>query len=469
MEEPCRTGSPVHVQLSLRHKPRANVAFFIGIAAVVVLFSGGWSQVAGNKPAKKNGATRVHTRIPSAKADLSGTLAGLRIVTIAPYSVAARAGLKHGDVLIAYNNRPITSEEELVAVVRLFQRQQDQTGKPMAVELSLYRDGEMTVRTFRAPVGRLGIYTREWTFAGAYVEEAIAAGDYVSAQKYVTEAVVSGRYTSDQILRMRLLCVNDESDGEKIRERQVESLYRTHPPEKLRLVANYDLLYNKRYRAGATIFERYLKIHRGDVATELSLAMCYTEVGKYDEADALLGRIVARPRTDENAATEYVLSELSNLRARIYMGRGQYERAQEHFLKALDQYANDPYYTLAFLYCAARREVVDGKAGEFEAAYEFISTRSDETEEVMGYHIDALRAYVQVKRQRVTAARATVAKWIDSADARRFVPVFWRNFPGGAEIIKNWNQLLDQHAMAAVRRRTENNQLLGRDRAQSGK
>jgi tetratricopeptide (TPR) repeat protein len=373
---------------------------------------------------------------------------------VTPNSAAARAGLRYGDVLIAYNNRPITNEEELDAVMRYFSRQQDQTQKPASVELSLYRDGDMTVRKFRAPLGRLGIYTREWTFAGALIEDAIVSrGDYVSAKKQLTEAEASGYYTGDQILHMRMLCLNNEVDADKIRQNQVDELYRKYPLEKLRLFATSDLLYHKRYRAGAAIFEKYLKIKRVDVATELTLASCYSQIEKYDEADALLARIAARPETDENAATEYVLSELSNLKARIYMGRGQYGPAQEHFRKALEQYANDSYYTLAFLYCAARREVAEGRAGEFEAAYRMISARSEDTEELMGYHIDALRAFVMVKRQRFSSARATVSKWIDSADARRFVPTFWRNFPAGDEIVENWNRLLGQQSLALLRPR----------------
>jgi tetratricopeptide (TPR) repeat protein len=424
-----------------------RTAFRICVAAIIVLFVTGTS-VTAHKPIKKHGGAKPPTRIPSVRNDLTGTVAGLKIVTVAPNGAAARAGLRYGDVLIAYNNRPITNEEELDAVMRFFGRQQDKKAQPVTVELSLYREGDMTVRTFRVPPGRLGIYTREWTLAGAFVEEASGAGDYVSAEKYAAEAAASGQYTGDQLLHMRLLCLNNEATGEAIRHNQVDELYRRYPTEKLRFFANYDLLYHKRYRAAAAIFEKYLKLNRVDLATEFTLASCYTELEKYDQADALLARIAARPETDENAATPYVLSELSNLRARIYMGRGQYGSAQELFKKALDQYANNSYYALAFLYCAARREVVEGRAGEFDAAYEFVTGRSDEIEELAGYHIDALRAYVQVKRHRVSAARATVAKWMDSADARQFVPVFWRNFPNGAEIIDNWNRLIGPRAMA---------------------
>jgi tetratricopeptide (TPR) repeat protein len=194
-----------------------------------------------------------------------------------------------------------------------------------------------------------------------------------------------------------------------------------------------------------------LKINPADVSTELTLALFYTGLEKYDEAETLLAKILARPKNAGNAATEYGLSMLSNIQARIYMGRGQYDRAQESFRKALDQYPDDPYYTIAFLYCAARREVGGEKAGSFETAYGMVSVRLEAAEELVGYHIDALRAFVLMKRKSISSARAAVVKWKDSADAKRFIPVFWRSFPDGAEIIDNWNLLMGQHAVASAR------------------
>jgi len=67
----------------------------------------------------------------------------------------------------------------------------------------------------------------------------------------------------------------------------------------------------------------------------------------------------------------------------------------------------------------------------------------------VGYHVDALRAFVLMKRQRSSAALAAVLKWKDSADARRYIPVFWRNFPDGTEIINNWNLLMGQPGFAS--------------------
>jgi tetratricopeptide (TPR) repeat protein len=247
---------------------------------------------------------------------------------------------------------------------------------------------------------------------------------------------------------MRVLCLNDEKDGEEIRQTQLDELYRKYPVEKLRLFASHDLLYNKRYRAAAAIFERYLKINRVDVSTELSLATCYTEVEKYDDAEALLKKVLARPKSDENAPTEFGVSVIAKIQAKIYMGRREYARAEDRFAATLQEAPGDPYNTLAFLYCAARRDVSGDKPGEFEAAYALVSAQSETSVEVLAYHIDVLRAFVLVKQQRISLARKVAAKWRDSDDAKRDVRTLWRRFPGGLDVIDTWMALMPQQQVA---------------------
>lgn len=452
MDKLCRRDRAAGASRNLNDQLRTKHIFRIIVTSILALFVGQWDLLAAQKAANMRKArVRFEARIPSVKTDLSGTVAGLKIIGVGPNSVAAQAGLRYGDVIIAYNNRPITNEEELDAVIGFFKHQFDLTGRHATAQLSVYRDGHLTLRTFRVLIGRLGIYTREWTLALAFVQDAVLRlDDYVSAEKYANEAAASGHYTDDQVLRMRMLCLNNEKDADSIRQTQVDELFQKYDPEKLRFFANYDLLYHKRFRAGAAIFERYLKINPADVSTELTLALSYTGLEKYDEAESLLAKILARPRTAENAATEYGLTVVSNIQARIYLGRGQYERAQVSFKKALDQYPDDPYYAIAFLYCAARREVAGEKEVTFESAYRMVSARLKETEGLMGYHIDALRAFVLAKRQNISAARATVVKWKDSADAKRYIPVFWHSFPHGAEIINNWKLLMNEQAVASA-------------------
>jgi tetratricopeptide (TPR) repeat protein len=433
-------------------KPRFSYAFWIAIGVIMLIFVSGLIAFAGYRYVNANlsawmrpyrdGRLPFESDLPAAKNDLYGTLAGLKIVEVTPNSPASRAGLKYGDVLIAYNKRPITNQDEIEAVMGYYERQHNRTGQPKNAELSLYRDGDMAVKTLQVPIGKLGIWTREWTFAGAFVEDAIVDRDnYAAAEKYANEAAASGQYTDDQVLHMRMLCVNNEKDGDNIRQIQVDKLYAKYPAEKLTLFGNYDLLHHKRHRAAAAVFERYLKINKVDVSTELNLASCYTEMDKYDEAEALINRVLARPASDRNAPSEYGMSVLSNIRAKIYMGRRDYDRAMEGFKAALDRYPGDSYYLLAYLYCAAMRDIGGDNRGKFEDAYRLMSSQSGETEALMGYHLAALRAFILVKQNRPADARAMVARWKDSEDAKRYIPIFWKRFPEGQQIIDNWNAL----------------------------
>ena len=73
-----------------------------------------------------------------------------------------------------------------------------------------------------------------------------------------------------------------------------------------------------------------------------------------------------------------------------------------------------------------------------------VSARSLETERLMGYHLDALRAFVLTIQNRPADAHAAVAKWKDSTDAKRYIPIFWHRFPVGTQVIDNWNSLMGQ-------------------------
>ena len=442
-----------------------NYLFWISVASVLVVAVGGrpspaaYGQVGGKLgnssdtqnviPAESNLAVGMEgTAVQNTAARRA--LAGLKIVQVDSNGAAARAGLKYGDVLIAYNNRPVTTQEAFEAVIRLFNQPRDQAGKQATAQLSFYRGGGMTVETMSVPMGRLGVDIREWTLSGALVEDAIVIhNDYLAAQKYADDAAASGHYTDDQVLHMRMLCLNNEKDSDNLRQMQVQQLYQRYLPQKLMLFANYDLLYNERYRAGAAIFEGYLDIKGIDVATELSLALCYIEIKKYDELDALLAKVLARPHDDRNAPTEFALSALLNIRARMYMGQRHYDRAQQYFQQALEKDPDDLYYALGFIYCAARRDISGEKAGAFNAAYMVVSARSEETEEIMNYHIDALRAFVLVKQRHISRAREIAEKWKDSDEVTRQILSFWRRFPDGSEIIENWNSLLDRELVAS--------------------
>jgi len=129
MTKLCRTPRLVYASQNLRNQPGMKHVLWIFVTAILA-FSAGESHVfAGQRTIRlRQSRVRFEGRIPLPKSDLAGTLAGLKIVGVGPNSIAARTGLRYGDVLIAYNNRPITNEEELDTVGQLLFAQVEKRG-----------------------------------------------------------------------------------------------------------------------------------------------------------------------------------------------------------------------------------------------------------------------------------------------------------------------------------------------------
>src|SRR5688500_2037293 len=185
MAKLCCLRSLVDPPQSFATRPRINYLLRIFLVSLLVLSVGGWTTVSAYEPVDTNSDNLRYTtqRLNPARSNLSGTLAGLKIVGVASNGAAARAGLTYGDVLIAYNNHPVNTEEDIDATIRFFMARQDQTGQRPTAKLLFYRDGDMTVRTIHVPMGRLGIDTRDRTLAGALEEGVIVhRNDYLAAK-----------------------------------------------------------------------------------------------------------------------------------------------------------------------------------------------------------------------------------------------------------------------------------------------
>ncbi|MEP6743656.1 MAG: hypothetical protein ABJB61_14255, partial [bacterium] len=120
-------GTPASSVEALANKPQGRLLPWLVMAAVITfLVGGGWGVFKAFKYVEENIGTwqeQLRTRnldndplagnLPPIKKDLYGTLAGLKIVGIEPNTTAARVGLKYGDILVAYNKRPVSNEDEI--------------------------------------------------------------------------------------------------------------------------------------------------------------------------------------------------------------------------------------------------------------------------------------------------------------------------------------------------------------------
>src|ERR1043165_9424362 len=95
-------------------------------SAVLAIYKFGGATLASLSGRARNGLFEKGD--PAIKSNLNGTLAGLKIVGVQPNSCAARVGLKYGDILVAYDNRPVTNEEEISAAMEHAQRIQSRHG-----------------------------------------------------------------------------------------------------------------------------------------------------------------------------------------------------------------------------------------------------------------------------------------------------------------------------------------------------
>lgn len=89
--------------------------------------------------------------------------AGLHVESVTEGSIAEKAGLINGDVLIKYNDRMIRSHSDLVVATR------DNTDKDKPVTLTIFRAGQET--TLNAEVGKLGVSLKEGTYLSPEGEE----------------------------------------------------------------------------------------------------------------------------------------------------------------------------------------------------------------------------------------------------------------------------------------------------------
>jgi hypothetical protein len=142
---------------------------------------------------------------------------GILIERVLQGSPAEQIGLHVGDVIVGYNGTRVTDDHSIDAARSRALRQLF----PSEVVLTVYPDGQCTPVKIKAPKGRLGIETNEWTYAGTFAYDAlITKGNQQLAEQYVSDAERSGEYDENQMLHMKVMVVPNGTGAEESARRE---------------------------------------------------------------------------------------------------------------------------------------------------------------------------------------------------------------------------------------------------------
>lgn len=248
----------------------------------------------------------------------SAAKTGARITQVQPNSPASSLGLQPGDVIVGFNGTPVSDFDQLGVI----QQEAFHDHSRTSVELVLFRNQLRSPVSIKAPNSRLGIMTTDWSLDYAFVYDAlINQQDQERAEKLVAAADASHAYDNRQILHMKVLVIpNGATLQDETRRRQMtDSLIQQYGIKNVAVMAAWELLQQKRYRAAIPIFERAVADDANDSDNILNLASTEAHIGLYEAAEELL----RRPPVAPDQLSDYGKRVRNSIENNILLGRRQ--------------------------------------------------------------------------------------------------------------------------------------------------
>lgn len=362
--------------------------------------------------------------------DWSAAKTGSRITEVRPNSPAARLGLQPGDVVIGFNGIPVSDFDQLSEIQQAALRDRSRN----SVELVLFRNQVQSPVFMKAPNTLLGFMSTDWTLDYAFVYDAlINHEDQERAEKLTAAADASHAYNNRQILHMKVLVIpNGATAQDEARRRQMtDSLIQQYGIKNVAVMAAWELMNQKRYRAAIPIFERAVADDESDSDNILNLASTEAHIGLYQPAEELL----RRPQAAPDRLTDYGQHVRYGIETNILLGRRQLDlaipRLQEEAIEG------GLYSNFEYLFAVAET----GDMDRFRAAKAELQKRDPFLLKAAPYHVDLLEAHAWRLSGRNEEASALLAKWRDDPDAKLFIPKFWPGVPNGQDVIDTWNSI----------------------------
>ena len=380
---------------------------------------------------------------------------GLRVLKVELGSVAEEAGLQSMDVIARYGNYQIVD-----ASTYFIAREAYEKFPESKVEI-IYWHGRERVVTWVKP-GRLGMEFNEYGMVAYqldslmqklnitietpdyFIDTQTAKGVIQPRDKLVEEIValidkaeVDGSLTPAQILVARINAITDDAPKAEI-EKQVALINElvSKQPKGFTDYLGYQVFFqHKRYRPAAACFKRQLEADPEDVSVRLNLGIAYFKLRMFAEADA-----AADYALKDDGLSEYGHAVAFQVKANAALGRRDFAAALEFAQKAFEANPRSNYLMSLWQFAAAQ-------LGDLQKFYQVIEA----TEKMLPNEYaklrcraDAAEAYILFKNNQIEKARALVAKWVGS-EKLDSNPRYWRQYPSGEDVLKVWQQLVDQN------------------------
>lgn len=378
---------------------------------------------------------------------------GLFVTRVNPGSSAEAAGIRPMDLIIKYGDYPIVDDAGLFNAQNYYAKSKGET-----VEVTLR--GGLSDRTVTVPTGPLGVsaiendefsqefrplmarinamreipeYMHDREFKGQFVEGPTKIVE--KARVLIDQAEREGKWTPAQAQVARIYTILDEASVEEQR-RQAQLLrdfFKTQPANYILHLGYNRFFTDKRFRAAIACFNHYLVTSPNDVSARLNLAVAYNQVEMYVEAERAAEYVFANNLglSDHGHLVAYEAKAIAALGRRDYSNSIQFAEKAFAIKQKLD-------YLMLMQLAAAQM----GDRERFERAVLKLQELMPAKFIEYKLKIDAVDAYSLVKSNQRDAAQKLVRLWKDLDRAEGKVIGYWREFPDGMDVARNWAHLM---------------------------
>lgn len=406
-----------------------------------------------------NGVGATSTPIPSNLWPIiqgsNPAVPGLFVTSVAPGSLAESVGIQPMDIIIKYGDYTIVDDagffnarnyydksnaEDVQVTLRRGLTDRTVTVPPISLGITMIENDEIS-QQFRPLMGRINAmreipeYMHDREFKGQFVEGPTKILE--KATVLIDQAERDGKWTASQAQVARIYTILDEASPED-QAKQAEllrQLMKSQPANYILHLGYERFFRDKRFRAAIACFNHYLSTSPNEVSARLNLAVAYNKVGMYVEAESAAKYAFAHnlELSDHGHVVAYDALSVSA------MGRRDYSNSIQYAEKAL-AIQQKLGWLMAIQLAAAQM----GDRQRFEQAVQKLQELMPARYIEYKLEIDAVDAYSLVKNNQRDAARKLVRMWKDLDRAEGKVIGYWRNFPDGMDVARNWAQLMQE-------------------------